>query len=100
MVDDGHDSSFDPKTWLKPAPGAPKTPPAPQPQNPAGKSPPPPPETPGSPPPDYRNLIALGIAGAILLTGAATAALSHKKPQTHAVVTAIVAAAPSSSVDD
>lgn len=100
MVDDGHDSSFDPKTWLKPAPGAPKTPPAPQPQKPAGKSPAPPPETPGSPPPDYRNLIALGIAGAILLTGAATAALSHKKPQTHAVVTAIVAAAPSSSVDD
>ena len=45
-------------------------------------------------------MMALGIAAAILLTGLATAALSHKKTETHAVVTAVVAATSSASVDD
>ena len=96
MVDDGHDSSFDPKTWLKPTPAAPQTP-APAPQK---KAPPPPPKLPDAAAPDYRNLMALGVAAAILLTGAATAAFSHKKPKSHAVVATVVAATASASSDD
>ncbi len=69
------DPSFNPKTWLKPAPKAEAVPPS---------ETPPAPVAPPSPPPaglmERGNLIAFGIAAAILVAGAVTAHFSYRKP--------------------